>query len=73
MNRERAIIAILAVALAVAVGSHFYPSETAGQRLRRECASIVREANASLGATEETYWFEDEVSYCITARGRAGQ
>ena len=42
------------------------PAETVGERLRRECISIVMAAN-------DGRLYKDEVSRCITRRGESGR
>lgn len=45
--------------------------EDVGLRLRRECTSIVREANANRYISESSR--ESEIRDCIAQRGRAGR
>jgi hypothetical protein len=73
MTRERLIIVALAVALALSLSAHLHsaPVESAGERLRRECTSIVKEANRDLDLDE--WVIEQEVSHCIETRGLAGR
>ena len=71
MTSERLIIVALGVVLALSLSAHLRPVESAGERLRRECASIVEEANRDLDLDDAI--MEQEVSYRINERGLAGR
>lgn len=47
--------------------------ETVGQRLRRECTSIVREALAGQGDRYSPDVIERAIADCILERGRSGR
>ena len=77
MRTQHILIAVLAVSLAGSLAVHFLPSrETVGQRLRRECESIVFESHADdNGAGNVTgaltlAIYDDKVRECVHARGR---